>query len=118
MRKWRKMTWVLVAWSALIVVWMVGGANAADCGSQTGDSFISDQTAQDACAAGAGIGVAIVALIGFFGFVFFSLIWFMTRPKLRDCPRCGEGVKKGVLVCSTCDFDFAQVGQPVAAPAA
>ena len=83
MKKWRKMTWVLWAWSALILVWAVGGGGsvAAECANERGDAFISAQTAQDACAAGAGIGIAIILFIGFIGFVFLSLIWFMTRPR-------------------------------------
>jgi hypothetical protein len=70
---WRKMTWVLVAWCAIIVAWAIGGASSAT--SNCGAGY------QDACVAGAGIGVAIILLIGFFGFVFFSLIWFMSRPR-------------------------------------
>jgi hypothetical protein len=109
-RKWRKMTWVLWIWSILIVVWMVAGASAADCSSEKGDAFLSAKDAQDACAAGAGIGVLAVALIGFFGFAFLFMIWFMTRPKVRPCPRCGEDVKKGVMECRSCGFDFQTLG--------
>ena len=39
------------------------------------------QLSQDACEAGTGIGVLLVLFIGFIGFVFLSLIWFMTKPK-------------------------------------
>lgn len=111
MRKWRKMTWVLFAWCALIIVWIATGAGAADCGAET------DQTLQAACNAGAGIGVLFVALIGFVGFVFLSLIWFMTRTRNRPCPRCGEDVKKGVMRCKACGYDFHAVGQAQAEPA-
>lgn len=61
------MTWVLILWCALILVWMIGGASSANC---DGDG---------ACEAGTGIGVALIALVGFFGFVFLSIIWFMRR---------------------------------------
>ena len=75
-RRIRKMTYVVWAWCLLIVVWAIAGAHSAmsspDC---TGY--------HDACATGTGIGVMLVLLIGFFGFVFLSLIWFMTRPKER-----------------------------------
>ena len=86
MRNWRKMTWALWIWSALIVVWIVSGTNAADCGSQPGDTFLTAREAQAACEAGTGIGAAIVLFIGFCGFVFLSLIWFMTRPKEKAPP--------------------------------
>ena len=68
------MTWVLWAWSALIIAWAIaGGANASNS--------CAHQTYQSACNAGAGIGVLVILFIGFVGFVFFSLIWFMTRPR-------------------------------------
>jgi hypothetical protein len=95
-----------VLWCLLIVIWMITGASANDC---NGDS---------ACQAGTGIGVAIIALIGFFGFVFFALIWLMSRPKNRQCPRCGNDVKKGLTTCKSCGFDFATLGQQQAQPGA
>lgn len=101
------MTWVLVIWCVLILVWVVGGANSAqeNCDATT-------QLEQDACDVGTGIGVAAVMLIGFVGFIFFSLIWLMTRPTGRDCPTCGELVKKGQTVCANCGHDFAAAGGP------
>lgn len=110
MRRWRKMTWVLIAWCAVILVWAIAGGAGNDCASQTGDAFTSAQDAQDACAAGTSIGVALVLLIGFFGFAFLSIIWFFTRPRGRPCPRCGEHVKRGVMTCKDCGFDFATIG--------
>lgn len=101
---WRKMTWVLIIWCALILVWAIAG------GSSANEECLADATTQlqrDACDAGTGIGVAIVLLIGFFGFCFFGIIWLMTRPKGRDCPVCGELVKKGQTRCSNCGHDFA-----------
>jgi hypothetical protein len=73
----RKMSWVLIIWCALILVWAIagGGSAANDCEGK------ARELNQSACEAGAGIGIAIILLIGFFGFVFLSLIWFMTRPR-------------------------------------
>jgi hypothetical protein len=107
---WRKMTWVLLLWCAAIIAWAVAGGAQANC---TG-------TYASACQAGTGIGIAIILLIGFVGFVFFSLIWFMSRPKGRVCPACGETAKRGVTVCRSCHFDFAAAakGAPAPAPAA
>ncbi|MGH2981676.1 MAG: zinc ribbon domain-containing protein [Solirubrobacterales bacterium] len=31
----------------------------------------------------------------------------MTRPRGRDCPSCGENVKKGQTACPDCGYDFA-----------
>lgn len=105
------MTWVLLLWCGLILVWMIagGGSAAQDCANEP------DQLAREACEAGTGLGVALIALIGFFGFAFLALIWFMTRPRTRPCPRCGEDVKKGVMTCKSCGYDFSQMG--AAAPA-
>lgn len=105
---WRKMTWVVILWCALILFWAIDGASSTNC-STSHSAF--QHSYETGCQAGTGIGVAIILFIGFFGFVFFSLIWFMTRPKRRDCPVCGHSVKKGLTRCSKCDHDFAQAVQ-------
>jgi hypothetical protein len=102
-RKWRKMTWVLWIWCLLILTWAIGAGASNDCADE------AEQLSQDACAAGTGLGIAIILFIGFFGFVFFGFIWFMTRPKTRTCPRCGEDVRKGHIECQSC-------GQPMGQP--
>lgn len=98
------MTWAIVIWCVLILAWMVGGVSSTDCEEETSEA------ARAGCEAGTGLGVALIALVGFFGFVFLALIWFMTRPKTRTCPRCGEDVRKGQMTCPACQFDFATVG--------
>ncbi len=112
MRRWRKMTWVLIAWCALIIVWAIAGGSSAahDCTSQLG------QAGQSGCQAGAGLGILLILLIGFVGFVFFALIWLMSRPRGRDCPVCGALVKRGRTRCSGCGHDFAAgMGRTVSA---
>jgi hypothetical protein len=99
------MTWVLIIWSALILFWAIAGANSAECENE---EFTS------ACEVGTGIGVAIVLFLGFVGFVILSLVWFMTRPKGRTCPQCGETVKKGLTQCASCAYSF--MTPPAAAP--
>lgn len=79
MFRWRKMTWVLLAWVALIIAWIVAGVNSVD-GCENEPSHLRD-ACQLGTEIGTGIGVAVVVLIGFMGFVVLSLIWFMTRPK-------------------------------------
>jgi lysylphosphatidylglycerol synthetase-like protein (DUF2156 family) len=104
------MTWVLVIWCVLILVWAIaGGASAAhktpaECAHEV---LLSVKACEEARNAGTGLGVALILLIGFVGFVFFSLIWFMTRPKGRECPVCGEHVKRGRTTCEKCGHDFA-----------
>jgi predicted amidophosphoribosyltransferase len=50
----------------------------------------------------------LLFLIWFIGFVVFSLVWLMSRPDRRLCPVCGEQVKKGLITCSKCGYNFAQ----------
>src|SRR5436190_16419996 len=106
---WRKMTWVLIIWSAFILIWAIAGGASNKCGEE------ATRLNQQACEAGTGIGVAIILLIGFFGFVFLALIWFMTRPKGRECPVCGELVKKGRTTCQECGYDFGSRRGPAVA---
>jgi uncharacterized membrane protein len=86
MTSWRKMTWVLVIWCVAILAWAIaGGAHAnhqsvQDCLSQ---GVLTAQQCQNGANVGTGIGVAVVLGIGFFGFVFLSLVWFMTRGPAR-----------------------------------
>ncbi|HWM54199.1 MAG TPA: hypothetical protein VNO20_02255 [Solirubrobacterales bacterium] len=105
------MTWALIVWSTLILLWAIAGAAGSDCTSE------ATQLEQEACEAGTGIGVALILFIGFIGFVFLSLIWLMTRPKGRVCPVCGERVKKGLTACPGCNHDFAAAAQLKPQPA-
>ena len=115
---WRKMTWVIIIWCVLILVWMVAGGSSAqdanDCANEVTES--ARQLCEDATDVGTGIGVALIGFLGFVGFVFLSLIWFMTRPKGRECPVCGENVKKGHTVCPSCKYDFAAAAPGGAPP--
>lgn len=79
MRHWRKMTWVILAWVALIIVWIAVGVNdvADDCNDEVGEARELCEAGRDI---GAGIGVTIVVLIGVIGFIVLAIIWFMTRP--------------------------------------
>jgi hypothetical protein len=118
---WRKMSWVVIIWCAIIVIWAVAGgvSSANDCANQHGNAYMSAQTVKNACDAGAGLGIAAILFIGFMGFLFFSLIWLMTRPKGRMCPVCGENVKRGKTFCPGCGHDFAAAaaaGHPAPAP--
>jgi hypothetical protein len=82
----RKMTWVLFGWCTLILVWAIGGGASAKSENTKADAVREcgrawAETCQDAGEVGTVIGVGLILMIGFFGFVFLSLIWFMTRPK-------------------------------------
>jgi hypothetical protein len=109
---WRKMTWAIVIFSALMLLWLIVGITSADnsshCAHETSRFFSrNDCTAARDVGTGTGIGVAIVSVLWFVGFVVLSVIWFMTRPRGRDCPVCGEKVKRGRTTCPSCNYDFA-----------
>lgn len=112
---WRKMTWVVVIWCVLMAIWIVaaiaGADNADECARES-NRFLSQAACEDARDAGTGIGVVILWFIWFFGFIALSLIWFMTRPKGRECPACGENVKRGRTACPKCGHDFAAAAVP------
>lgn len=99
----RVITGLLVFWCAVIFAWAILTVAAADCPA--------DDPYQAACITGSGIGILLIFLIGFFGFAFLSIIWFMTRPQSRPCPRCGEAIRAGTMRCHRCGFDFSAVGR-------
>lgn len=113
---WRKMTWALLIWTGIMFAWMIGAgvsagsSVAADCAADSSvtSGILTKQECIDASNAGTGIGIGLVFFLWFMGFVILGFIWFMTRPKRRDCPVCGESVKKGRTVCSHCGYDFKQ----------
>jgi hypothetical protein len=82
-RGWRKITWVLIGWSALIVVGSLitaGDASnkvASECQSTLGASGTCQELASSSGAA----QFEHLMKIGVVGFVVISLVWFMTRPQ-------------------------------------
>lgn len=100
--RWRKMTWVLNLWNLLFVVWIIAGVG--DRASK--NCAPGDELCINASDVGTGIGVAMIVVLWFVGFIVLSLVWFMTRPRHRQCPRCGEDVKKGQMACKACGYDY------------
>jgi hypothetical protein len=81
---WRKMTWALIVWTVLILVWAIAGGKSGNHQSLQrclNEGVLTQQQCKDAVGAGTGIGVALILVLGFFGFVILSLVWFMTRPR-------------------------------------
>lgn len=85
----RKMTWVLILWSALILVWVVSAAGSTwdDVDDCVAEGILTRQECQDSIDAGTGIGIFLVLIFGFVGFVVLGMVWFMTRPKDDDATR-------------------------------
>lgn len=112
---WRKATWALAIFNVLILIWLIAGiaATSNECPGMT-DGQLS--ICQAGTAVGAGLGVTLIVIIWFIGFVVLGLVWLMSRPSRRQCPRCGNDVKKGLTVCRSCGYDFAQATAQVPAP--
>ncbi len=106
MRRWRKATWALVDFNALMVGLLVAGIVAA--ARTTKNCYSLDQQTCDAVWT-YDLGRVVIAFIGFWfvGFVVLSLVWLMSRPARRECPRCGSEVTRGGTVCAHCHLDFA-----------
>jgi hypothetical protein len=95
---WRKSTWVFVIWSALMLLWAIGGAAGANC---------RNATYEGACNAGVTIAWIVILFIWFLGAVPMAIIWYATKPKLRTCPVCGTDARPGVIQCQRCGYSFA-----------
>jgi hypothetical protein len=80
MPRWRKATWALLIWTVLIGIWLVAGVAGVsnNCAGQTGDALTACQAGT---AIGGGIGVTIILVIWFVGFIVLGLIWMMSRPR-------------------------------------
>ncbi len=103
---WRKSTWAVLIWTVLMVIWLAGAGSAGnDCATQFHGAYQGAKTA--GCQAGAGIAAGLIIVIWFLGYIPLGLIWFMSRSRRRQCPACGESVKRGRTACPACGHDFA-----------
>jgi hypothetical protein len=69
MRRWRKMTWAILIFTALMLLWAAGASSN------------SSQYGQNDYATGvAALSVGLLFFIWLLGFMILAVIWFMTRP--------------------------------------
>ena len=61
-------------------------------------------------------GIGIMVMIFFLAILntFLYVLYRVTGTKKRECPACGQSVKKGLTVCPSCNFDFMKAagGEP------
>jgi hypothetical protein len=72
--------------------------------------FISFFSSYDVNADDTSNGIGIVVLIFFLALLntFLYVLYRVTATKKRECPACGQNVKKGLTICPSCNFDFAK----------
>lgn len=98
-RRWRKMTWVLLIFNVVMLIWVISAAatvadenitaeDRAYCADAVADEFSlfdSQQECLDSLEGagdlGGGIGTLLIILLWFMGFIALSIIWLMTRPR-------------------------------------
>lgn len=106
--RWRIFTWVILAFNVIMLVWAIWGATTAEsCSGKTGQELDICEAGQ----AGTGIGVLLVILLWALGDVILGVLWLITKPRKRVCPACGNSVRRGVMQCHACGYDFRQPAQ-------
>ncbi len=86
--RWRILTWVILAFNVLMLVWLVAGVGGAvsssDCASE------ATKALRRACEAGTGVGATIGAgIIVFFwvaGDLILGVIWLVTSRRRSEPP--------------------------------
>jgi hypothetical protein len=74
---WKKMTWVLILWCAIIAGWLITRVHANHCSMQHGSWFLGQQASRDACRIGARFNIGVMIMVGVAGFVILSLLWLI-----------------------------------------
>lgn len=106
---WRVFTYIILGINVLFVLWLVTGINSVAHGTCSG---LDAQMCSGAKAVGGTIGAGIIVVLWFLVDVILGVLFLVTnRGRKRDCPACGQGVKRGVRVCRSCRYDFAYAPQ-------
>jgi hypothetical protein len=103
---WRIFTYVILAFNLLMLVWLIGGVGGAveeTCRNETGSAL---EACEAGATVGAGIGAIVIFVLWALGDVILGVLWLVTRSSKRDCPVCGNKVKKGMVQCPSCGFDY------------
>ena len=94
--QWRKMTWVIAAWSGGVLAWLLlvvlrTTDAAAGCVTDSAGAALNVVTKQNCldAAGGSGLEVVLVVAVWLLGLAVLSAVWFMTRPLWRQ----GYGVR-------------------------
>ncbi|WP_405364530.1 zinc ribbon domain-containing protein [Kitasatospora sp. NBC_00039] len=107
--RWRIFTWVILAFNLIMLIWIITGVSstAKNCKGLTGEALTNCQANN----VGTGIGATLILVVWALGDVILGVLWLITKPHKRYCPACGNGVRRGVLHCENCGYDFQQMLQ-------
>lgn len=109
---WRIFTYVILLFNLLMLIWVIA-AVASSSGTPSDCGSLDAATCNDAESVGTGIGIALLVIFWALIDVILGVLWLVTnRKKTRSCPVCGQDVKKGVLQCKSCGYDFRSQLQP------
>ncbi len=108
--RWRIFTWVILAFNLIMLIWIIAGvsSNARNCSGLTGDALTNCEAGN----VGTGIGATLIFVLWALGDVILGVLWLVTRPRTRDCPVCGNSVRRGMTQCRNCGYDFTQQLRP------
>lgn len=99
---WRKMTWAVLIFNAIMLIWLITSLTASTKGSCNGLTVSECAGVSDvAHTAVAGIQIVLWVL----GDLILGVLWLVTKG--RSCPVCGRSVRRGMTVCKSCGHDFA-----------
>ena len=103
--RWRKMTWAIVIFTGLMFGWMASAGGTEVCNEYPVGS-VERQNCEVGEDTGTGIGVVLLGLIWFVGFLILSVIWLMTHGQKRLCPACGKAARDGEALCRKCGYNL------------
>ena len=76
--RWRPLTWLILAFNVVMLVWLIAGVNAA---SGAGDDCGAQQACQDANDVGTAIGAGLIVFLWAAGAVILGVIWLVTNSR-------------------------------------
>lgn len=112
------MSWVVLIFNALMLIWLIAVIVAASHASCAHTVTLGSGGCHAATDVGAAIGASIIIALWVAGDVILGVIWLVTgRRSGRECPVCARKVKRGLTVCKSCGYDFAQLSVAPMRPA-
>jgi hypothetical protein len=104
--RWRWITWAILLFSGAMLIWAstrIGGG--LDCAG-----YAPGTAAREACElqsdVRSGIGVFAIGVVWLGGALVLGVVWLVTRPPRRRCPRCAHNVRVGLTACPHCGYEL------------